>query len=271
MKHVSAHRLLFAALSLGVIPTACSLDPIESSELGCLFRLDFGWGPTTKSDNEVLRAAVSCEPGSDCADRRNIHLGAKLEFTIEIPAELSVNDIEVQGSPAGHFELEGFENLPKECDEGREINGTVTFDNTGTGAFIVMGDGEELDRFTVDVQEPQSLEIQFAAFTSYGEFTSTESLSLEEDGTLRALIRGEDGDRLVGGPAPEWTFDAPDLAQLRDSETNDVGAVSETGASVFIYPQSTGDGTIQISAGEVEATLPFRATLMNAMGGAGGD
>jgi hypothetical protein len=260
--------------------TGCHMGDLGEGLAGaleCVFH-DIGPFVTIPSDRGVLRAAVECEVGSDCTERRTIQQGGRIQFVIEIPEEHS-KDLEVKSEPEGLFEVEGFSDEPKDCEDTREIQGSIRFSGSGEGGFVVFSDGEEVDRFSFEVYEPESVEIQFSDAVAFGDqgdwVVGSRLVTLEDEGSVRAIVRSASGVRLIGGPAPVWSTDDPDVASFQvASQDEESGDTTEflamaSGYLQNIVPGDAGEATLRVTSGDMEATLPVVVSA-DAMGGAGG-
>jgi hypothetical protein len=265
MKNLYLFSTLVIACPLLASQSGCSFDADDwgaslGQGLGCLLYL--GSYSPTESDNERLRASVTCTEGSDCADKRTIHRGAKMDFVISIQSELADGPFEVASDPPGLLEIKGFTDEAEECDDGREVSGSVKFSGEGEGALVVLSGGKELDRFSVDVQKPALVQIQYSEEGPFGSFHTLESITLEQEGALRALTRGSTGDRLVGGPAVQWSLPDTKVAGF------DEGAASFTGAVALIHPAVDGETVVSVTVGKLEAEVPIVVGEAEGMGGA---
>jgi len=266
MKLPSFFTVLVLTCPLLASQSACSLGLDDFGEalgqgMNCL--LHFGAFAPIKSDSEILRASVTCTEGGDCADRRTIHRGAEMDFVISIRSDLAVGPFDVKSDPPGLLEIEGFTDAAEECDEGREIGGSVRFSGEGEGALVVFSGGEEVDRFSVDVQKPALVQVQYSEEGPFGSYQTLESVALAPEGALRALTRGNTGDRLIGGPAVQWFVLDTKIA------TFDEGANTFTGAVAMIQPTANGETIVSVAVGELDTEVAIVVGEAQNMGGAG--
>lgn len=193
--------------------------------LGCLFNFDYE--TTIDSDNGVLRAIVECEPNADCADSRDVIVGSRFEYIIEVPEHLAGDEQNVIGSRG--VELSGYDTHNDVCDRTIQLIGEAKFTETGTSSVTVQGDGRVLDSFTVSVWEPATLDVQAAkgvfvfgnvledggiSTPVYSSYPPGTTLSIDSEHSLRAFVRNQRGDRLVGATGFSWHVTNPAIATV---------------------------------------------------------
>ena len=212
-------------------------------------------------DSDAVEALVHCQTGSDCSDRRTVQRGGTFDVLIEFDAEFAESDLRVESSDPAALEVEGFDERVLSCDDGGGLEGSVAFKESGESALIVFAGDREIDRFTVTAYDPDHIDIavqEGLSFAGSGHYDVVDELSFETPHTVRALVRSESGERLVGGNAFEWSVDDAGTAAL----FGDDPATSATGPVVWLKPVAIGSSALHVQSGDLETTLPLRVTAV---------
>src|SRR5690606_16008090 len=106
-------------------------------------------------------------------------------------------------------------------------------------------------------------QVQYSEEGPFGSYQTLESVALAPEGALRALTRGNTGDRLIGGPAVQWFVLDTKIA------TFDEGANTFTGAVAMIQPTANGETIVSVAVGELDTEVAIVVGEAQNMGGAG--
>lgn len=252
--HIKFGCSLAIAGALGGV--GCGTDGDEvGREVACQIDELF---PRISSDRDELLAAIDCEDGADCSNRREVVRGAQFDFVIELPEELLGAAHRVESSDPDRLELSGYETGASPCERGLELRGTARFAGAGEAAVIVYVDDEEVDRFTATAYEPSSLSLQAIEgldwLTVDGTFQTVDELSIDAAYTVRATLRNDAGERLIGATGFEWSVADPDVVELS----------SEDAAWPLLTPRAIGSTTLSVRVAGFSAEIPVEVTAVPA-------
>jgi hypothetical protein len=210
-------------------------------------------GQAQESDGGRLSGRVVPDPGGEWGvSGRAVRKGLRYEFDIRVPESFATTTLRVESSDPDVTAVT-YERFDEQCDGSFRLLGTLDYRSEGEAAVVVYDDKDELDRFTLAVQELDHIEVMAALEDPDGgagfDEVVIDALTLDEPLDLQLVLRSANGAALAGDEMTYWTLDDHEIATF-EGET--IGRAPWT----RIMPVAPGATTLRVRSTGFDLTIP---------------
>jgi hypothetical protein len=210
-------------------------------------------GQIQESDGGRLSGRVVPDPGGEWGvSGRAVRKGLRYDFDIRVPESFATTTLRVESSDPAVLAVT-YESFDEECDGSFRLHGTLDYKGEGDAAVVVYDDRDELDRFTLTVQELDHIEVMAALEDADGgtalDKVVIDALTLDEPLDLQLVLRSASGAALAGDEMTYWTLDDHKVATF-EGET--IGRAPWT----RIVPVAPGATALRLRSTGFELTIP---------------
>lgn len=214
-------------------------------------------GQAQASDDDLLLGRVVPDPGGEWgASGLVVRKGLRYDFDIRVPESLATTTLRVESSDPDVIAV-AYESFDEECDGSFRLSGTLDYESEGEASVVVYDDRDEIDRFTVTVQELDHIEVIGSLEDTDGgagfDDVVIDALTLDEPLDLQLVLRSATGAALAGDEMTYWTLDDHKIATF-DGET--IGRAPWT----RIVPVAAGATTLRVRSTGFELAIPVTVT-----------